>query len=77
MNLTLIALLTATQNHPPLIIFFFLTSLTFVSALLVGYATSDNKERDWLHPVIFANYVAYCLCHHRYRIPASRADSYR
>jgi hypothetical protein len=46
--------LTATQNHPPLIIFFLLTGLTFISALLVGYATSDNKERDWLHPVIFA-----------------------
>ena len=46
--------LTATQNHPPLIIFFLLTGLTFISALLVGYSTSDNKERDWLHPVIFA-----------------------
>ncbi len=46
--------LTATQNHPPLVIFFLLTGLTFISALLVGYSTSDNKERDWLHPVIFA-----------------------
>jgi hypothetical protein len=45
---------TATQNHPPLIIFFLLTGLGFLSALLVGYDSSDNKERNWLHPVVFA-----------------------
>jgi hypothetical protein len=28
--------------------------LIFLSALLVGYDTSDNKNRNWLHPVAFA-----------------------
>jgi len=45
---------TATQNHPPLIIFFLLMGLIFLSALLVGYDASDNKERNWLHPIAFA-----------------------
>jgi hypothetical protein len=46
--------MSATQNHPPLIIFFLLTGLIFLSALLVGYDTSDNKKRNWIHPLIFA-----------------------
>lgn len=46
--------LSATRNHPPIIIFWLLSSLSFISALLVGYGISDNKDRDWLHPVIFA-----------------------
>ncbi len=50
--------MTATQNHPPLVIFFLLTGLSFVSALLVGYDSSDNKERNWLHPVVFAGIMS-------------------
>lgn len=46
--------LAAMHNHPPLIIFLLLTSLSFISALLVGYGVSENKERDWLHPIVFA-----------------------
>jgi hypothetical protein len=44
----------ATQNHPPTIIFILLTSLSFLGALFIGYGEADNKDRDWLHPLIFA-----------------------
>lgn len=50
--------MTATQNHPPLIIFFLLTGLIFLSALLVGYDSADNKERNWLHPLVFAGIMS-------------------
>jgi hypothetical protein len=44
----------ASQNHPPLVVFQLLASLGLVGALLVGYATSPNNDRSWLHTVIFA-----------------------
>ena len=44
----------ATQNHPPLVIYLLLSGLSLVGALLVGYGTSANKDRSWLHTVIFA-----------------------
>jgi hypothetical protein len=44
----------ATQNHPPLIIFLLLGGLSLIGALLVGYATSPNKDRSWLYTVFFA-----------------------
>ncbi len=44
----------ATQNHPPLVIYLLLSGLSLVGALLVGYGTSPNKDRSWLHTVIFA-----------------------
>lgn len=44
----------ATRNHPPLIVFMLLGGLGLVGALLVGYSTSNNAERDWLHPVMLA-----------------------
>lgn len=50
--------ITATQNHPPLIIFLLLAGLSFVGALLVGYGISDNKERNWLHPLVFASIMS-------------------
>jgi hypothetical protein len=53
--------MSATQNHPPLIIFFLLTGLIFLSALLVGYDAADNKERNWLHPVIFASIMSFTV----------------
>lgn len=52
---------TAMQNHPPLIIFFLLTGLSFVGALLVGYDAADNKKRSWLHPVIFAGIMSFTV----------------
>lgn len=46
--------LVATRNHPPPIIFLLLAGLTLVGALLVGYGTSVNRDRTWLHTVVFA-----------------------
>lgn len=45
---------TATTNHPPNIIFVLLAALSLIGALLVGYATSSNKDRSWLHQGTFA-----------------------
>jgi hypothetical protein len=44
----------ATQNHPPPAIFVLLVTLCLIGALLVGYGTSPNRRRGWLHTVIFA-----------------------
>ena len=44
----------ATRNHPPLVVFLLLGGLSLVGALLVGYDTSPNKVRSWLHMVVFA-----------------------
>lgn len=43
----------ATENHPPLAIFLLLGMLCLIGALLVGYGTSPNERRGWLHTVIF------------------------
>jgi len=45
---------TATENHPPLVIFLLLGVLSLIGALLVGYDLAPNKERSWLHPALFA-----------------------
>ena len=52
---------TATQNHPPPIIFILLVSLSLVSTLLVGYGTSTNKDRSWFHHVIFALVITMAI----------------
>ena len=44
----------ATRNHPPQVVFWLLAALCLLAALLVGYATSRNKERIWLHTIVFA-----------------------
>ena len=48
----------ATQNHPPLIVFLLLTGLSLVCALLVGYGTSANVPRSWLHTLTFAAIIS-------------------
>jgi len=45
---------TATRNHPPHVIFWLLAMLALAGALLVGYGTSENKDRRWFHHVTFA-----------------------
>jgi hypothetical protein len=45
---------SASQNHPPMVVFLLLAVLGFLGALLVGYATSTNKKRGWLHTLVFA-----------------------
>ena len=44
----------ATRNHPPFIVFLLLGVLSLVGALLVGYATAADAERNWFHTVTFA-----------------------
>ncbi len=36
----------ATANHPPAVIFVLLAALSLIGALLVGYGTSTNKDRQ-------------------------------
>ena len=44
----------ATLNHPPLVIYFMLASLAMVSALLIGYGSSDEKRSNWFIRMVFA-----------------------
>ena len=44
----------ATRNHPPLVVFLLLGGLGLVGALLAGYGTAVNADRNWFHTVIFA-----------------------
>lgn len=44
----------ATQNHPPPVVFILMALLGLVSALLIGYAASANRDRSALHTGIFA-----------------------
>ena len=43
-----------TQNHPPPVIYLLLIALCLIGSLLAGYGMSDNKDRSWLHIVVFA-----------------------
>lgn len=44
---------TATRSHPPMIVFLLLGAMSLIGALLVGYGTSPNTDRSWLHMVAF------------------------
>jgi hypothetical protein len=44
----------ASRNHPPIAIYFLLFGLSLISAMLIGYGTSPNTDRVWLHKVAFA-----------------------
>lgn len=44
----------AAENHPPLVAFLLLGALSLIGSLMFGYSTSGNKERVWLHAVVFA-----------------------
>lgn len=48
----------ATRNHPPVVVFLLLGSLSLVCSLLVGYATSQNADRSWLHTLTFAAIIS-------------------
>ena len=51
----------ATRNHPPNVIFLLLAVLSLIGSLLVGYATSANKDRNWFHHVIFAMAISLAI----------------
>ena len=44
----------ATLNHPPAVVFALLGALSVIGAMLIGYATSPNSDRSWLHVVTYA-----------------------
>ena len=48
----------ANQNHPPVVVFLLLCGLSLVGALLVGYGTSTDKDRNWFHTVVFAAFLS-------------------
>ena len=48
----------ATRNHPPLVVFMMLGALALVGVLLVGYGTSVNRQRSWLHTLVFAVFLS-------------------
>jgi hypothetical protein len=50
--------MTATQNHPPAIVFWLLIATALTSALLAGLAMAPSKGRHWLHRLVFAGVVA-------------------
>jgi hypothetical protein len=53
--------LTATQLHPPLIVYAMLVALALASALLAGYQTAGERSYDWMHKVGFAGIVAFTV----------------
>jgi hypothetical protein len=45
--------LTASQNHPPLIVYLLLGALSLTASVLAGHDMSEFKNRSWLHMVVF------------------------
>ena len=52
---------TATQIHPPLIIFAMLFGLALASALLAGYQLAAQQGFDWVHALGFAAIVSFTV----------------
>ena len=48
----------ATRSHPPMVVFLLLVAMSLVCALLVGYSTSQNTARSWLHMLTFAAVIS-------------------
>jgi hypothetical protein len=46
--------LMSTRIHPPLTIYFLMSAMALLSALLVGYSSSGSKSRNLLHMIVFA-----------------------
>ena len=51
----------ATQIHPPTIVYGMLIALAFAAALLAGYQSAGEKDRDWVHQIGFAAIVAFTV----------------
>jgi hypothetical protein len=45
---------TATQIHPPPVVYVLMFGLAICSSLLAGYSLSGSKKHKWLHQVVFA-----------------------
>jgi hypothetical protein len=48
----------ATRSHPPSAVFLLLVGISLLCSLLIGYGTSQNAKRSWLHTVTFAAVVS-------------------
>jgi hypothetical protein len=48
----------ATRSHPPAVVFLLLVAMSVICALLVGYGTSQNTARSWLHTLTFAAVIS-------------------
>ena len=51
----------ASRNHPPAIAYVLLAGLAVVGSFFVGYSTSVNKRRHWLHTLVFAAVLALTI----------------
>src|SRR5262245_16798929 len=49
---------SATQIHPPIIIYIMLIGLALVAAFLAGYQSAGERGYDWIHKIAFAGIVA-------------------
>lgn len=45
---------TATENHPPPVVFVLLGGLSLIGSLLVGYSMAENQKRNFPHSIAFA-----------------------
>jgi hypothetical protein len=52
---------TATQMHPPMIIYAMLIGLALAAALLAGYQSAAEKGYDWVHKIGFAAIVSFTV----------------
>ena len=48
----------ATRSHPPLVVFLLLVGISLLCSVLIGYGTSQNSARSWLHTVTFAAIIS-------------------
>jgi hypothetical protein len=53
--------ITATQMHPPAIVYAMLIALALASAMLAGYQSASQRAYDWLHQAGFATIVALTI----------------
>ena len=52
---------TATQMHPPTIIYAMLIGLALASALLAGYQSAGEERVGWVHAIGFAGIIAFTV----------------
>ena len=52
---------TATENHPPIEIYVLLVAHCLVASLLFGYGAAPNRERMWVHKLVFSGTMALSL----------------
>jgi hypothetical protein len=51
----------ATENHPPLSIYMLLAVLSMMGSLLIGYEMSSDKDKKWLHMIVFSGVMTIAV----------------